>query len=106
SRISPLDPGRSPAYRAAGTYDAIFRQVLPNADIHFVVQEFGTYHPLRVFRALRTENCRHHYGDGGLDDVAKSELLEVFAPRDERWRASVLDRGRAVIRDALRLAAR
>jgi hypothetical protein len=103
SRVSPLEPDAGPAYKAKGTFDTIFRQALPDADVHFVVQEFGTYHAVRVFRALRTENRRHFYGDGRLDRVAESELAEMFAPRDERWRGSVLERGRAAIEAALRL---
>ncbi len=103
--VSSLDPDRSPAYKAKGTYDTIFRQALPDAAVYFVVQEFGTYPIVRVFRALRAENRRRHFGAGDPNRVVGSELVDVFAPRDEYWRAAVLCRGRAAICDALHLAA-
>ena len=105
SRVSSSDPDRGPAYKAKGTYDTIFRQALPDAAVHFVVQEFGTYRIVRVFRALRAENRRRHFGALDPNRAAGSELIDVFAPKDQSWRAAVLSRGRAAIGDALRLAA-
>jgi hypothetical protein len=105
SRVSSPDPGESPAYQATGTYDRILRQALPDAAVYFVVQEFGTYDTVRVLKALRAENRRHHRRPRTSDPVAGSELAAVFNPRDESWRAAVLNRGRAAIRSGLRLAA-
>ena len=81
----------------------MYPRTLPNADVHFVAQEFGTYHVVRVLRALRAENRWHHYGDGGIDHATKLTLRERFAPEDESWRKAVLDRGRIVIGQALGL---
>jgi hypothetical protein len=94
--LAQLDPHRSAAYRATGLFGALFHEALPHADVQFVVQEFGTYHALRVLRALRSENRSFHHGDG----AAKSTLLKVFVPRDDRWRRAVLGRGRATIGEA------
>jgi Protein of unknown function (DUF2817) len=103
-RIVAPDPHRPSGYRARGTFDTIVRQALPDAQVLFVVQEFGTYPALRVFRALRRENWRFHHG-GGLGASPTGELVRVFVPPDESWRTAVLDRGRALIEAAIRLAA-
>lgn len=105
NRITHSDPDRSPAYRAKGTFDTIYRWTLPDVTLHFILQEFGTYSAIRVLRALRRENLRFHAGDGQPDLSCGRELLATFAPSDPSWRAAVLNRGSAVADDALRLAA-
>ena len=101
-RVAAPGSGGHPAYTAKGTYDTIFREALPEATVHFVVQEFGTCDVLRTFRALRTENRRHHNGSGTVAPV-ESELREIFSPPDPAWRAAVLSRGRTAIDQAMRL---
>ncbi len=103
-RIVSPDPRRPSGYRARGTFDAIVRQALPGAQVLFVVQEFGTYSPLPVFRALRLENWRFHHRGGGNKATGTGELVPIFSPGDAAWRAAVLDRGRALIEGAIRLA--
>ena len=102
-RVSSMNPERGPAYRVKGAYDTVYPRVLPNADVSFVAQEFGTYNAVRVVKALRAENRWHHYGDGGIDHPTKLALRQTFAPENESWRAAVLRRGRIVIRQALGL---
>jgi hypothetical protein len=104
-RVSLSDPRRSPAYRATGTYDTIFRRAAPGAGVDFVVQEFGTYSSLRVLKVLRAENLRHRQGDEGIDHPTKVDLRETFCPSDESWRMAVLTRGGAAIGQALGLLA-
>ena len=79
-------------------------RVLPGREVYFLTQEFGTYHAMRVLRALRAENRWHHYGDGTVDHPTKRELEEKFSPADEDWRQTVLRRGCEVIGQALTLA--
>jgi hypothetical protein len=98
--VSPSDPKRSPAYQVRGTYDTIFRRALPEADVCFVVQEFGTYSNVRVLKALRAENCWHRASGDSLDHQCKTDLVEAFAPKSESWRDAVLQRGRTVTRQA------
>src|SRR5712671_407696 len=76
----------------------------PAAKVFFAFQEFGTYNPLRVVEALRTENRWHHYGDGDINHPAKTALLEMFTPMNPQWRELVLTRGREVIHQAVDLA--
>ncbi len=103
-RVAPLDPVRGPGYRIKGAYDTMYPRVLPGRKVYFLCQEFGTYHVVRALSALRDENRLHHYGDGTLDHPAKEELKEKFSPNDESWRQTVLQRGREVIGQAMRLA--
>jgi hypothetical protein len=105
ARVSPLDPERGPAYRIKGTYNSLFRTLLPGASLFLIGQEFGTYGPVRVLSALRAENRSHHYGSSNARDKATRALREVFAPDDEAWRRAVLARGRVVMGQALELLA-
>jgi len=103
-RVAPLDPDQSPAFRIRGGYPMLLSRVVPQARVHFVFQEFGTYKPLRVVRALIEENRWHHYGDGSIDHPAKHELRAVFNPDDEPWRQAILARGKELLQEALELA--
>lgn len=77
---------------------------LPEAEIHFVYQEFGTYHAVRVLHALREENRWHQHGEGRVDHSTKRKLGDAFCPRDAAWRRSVLRRGAELIVQAVELA--
>jgi hypothetical protein len=68
----------------------------------FFAQEFGTYEPTRVFRAMRADNWLQYYGDAESESgqAIKAELLEVFRPADPAWQRAVLDGGARVIRQA------
>ena len=106
ARMSPLDPERGPAYRIKGTYQSWFRTLLPDVTLFLIGQEFGTYGPVRVLRALRAENRSHHYGSSSARHQSARALREVFAPDDEAWRRTVLARGQVVMNQALDLLAR
>ena len=103
-RVAPLDPEASVAYRIRGAYDSMFARALPNAKVRYVCQEFGTYHGIRVLKALREESRWAHYGEGGVDHPAKLALKEAFQPADRDWGRAVLERGAVVIEQALGLA--
>ena len=102
-RVSSMAPDRGPAYRVRGSSDRLFPDVLPRAAVYAVAQEFGTYHAVRVVKALRAENRWHHHGTGGIDHPTKRRLRETFAPASESWRAAVLARGRLVLGQAMGL---
>ena len=91
------------SYIIRGGLESMLRTVLPQAKIHFTTQEFGTYSPTTVLSALREENRWHHYGDGAVDHPAKQHLKRTFAPEDDSWRISVLNRGREALKRATRL---
>jgi hypothetical protein len=100
ARMVPLDPERGPAYRVRGTYNSSFRVLLPGASLFLIGQEFGTYSPIRVLRALRAENRSYHYGSSSARLVAARALREVFDPDNETWRQAVLALGRIVMSQA------
>jgi uncharacterized protein DUF2817 len=100
-QVTSSEPQHGPAYRVRGGLDSLISQAVPRAELLFVNQEFGTYGPVRNLHALREENRWHHYGRGTLDHPCKSALKEAFNPDDERWRQSVLERGRAVLNHAI-----
>jgi hypothetical protein len=101
ARVTLADPDRSAAYRVRGGYENMLPRVFPGAAVHFVAQEFGTYRPLHVVRALREENRWHHHGDGSLAHPTKRGLRDAFSPDDEAWRRAVLGRGQAVLQEAV-----
>ena len=103
-RVQPREPEEGVAYRTSGGHYSMFPRLLPEAEIHFVCQEFGTYHAVRVLHALREENRWHQHGEGRVDDPTKRKLREAFCPRDATWRRSVLRRGKKLIAQAVKLA--
>jgi hypothetical protein len=79
----------------------LVHNALPGADLHFMMQEFGTYNPIKVLHTLREENRWHHFGDGTLDHSVKRALKEAFCPGNEQWRERVVIRGAEVVEQAL-----
>lgn len=100
-RVILSEPRGLPSYQIRGGHNLLVSHALPNADVRFVTQEFGTYNPVTVFHALREENRWHHYGDGSLTHATKQTMKEIFCPRNEQWRQNVLARGREVFEQAL-----
>jgi hypothetical protein len=100
-RVARSDPAQGPAYRIRGGLDSSLRWMNANAGKLFITQEFGTYSAIKVLHALREENRWHHYGGGALNHSTKQRLKETFCPNAESWRQSVLQRGRAVLKQAM-----
>jgi hypothetical protein len=101
SHVVSSQPKRVPAYQFRGGLHALFSSALSHANTRFLMQEFGTYNPLKVFHALREENRWHHHGGGTLDHATKQRLRAVFFPTSETWRQRVLARGREAFEQAL-----
>lgn len=99
-----LDDNDAVAYRVRGAQHDMYYRLFPRAEVHFATQEFGTFSGLRVLAALRAENRWHHYGQGTVEHPATNQLLHVFCPDDETWRAQVLRRGSAVVHQACALS--
>jgi hypothetical protein len=68
------------------------QELRPETELTAYAAEFGTYDPIRVFRALRADNWLAHRGDPGSDRgrAIKAEILEVFRPAHRGWQARVL----------------
>ena len=81
------DPARTGvAYTVRGGLGAALPRLLPHVRIDFVLQEIGTYPPLRVMHALREENRWHFFGEGGIAHPAKQRLREALCPAAPAWR--------------------
>lgn len=90
--IDPLRGDPAP-YAIRGGLGGILPTTLPTTRVDFLLQELGTYRPMRVFAALRDENRWHHYGNGDLSHPAKRRLREALCPGSPDWRQRVLARG-------------
>jgi len=101
ARAAPPDPYKSASYPVRGALDGLYSRALPAAQVFPIVQEFGTYNPVKVLHALREENRWHHYGTATLDHPSKQRLKRTFCPDDQTWRAGVLARGKALFDQAL-----
>jgi hypothetical protein len=102
-RVQAMDT-HGVAYEARGAQHNMYYSLFSEAKTYFATQEFGTYHGVRVVKALRAENRWHHYGAGTINHTTKTKLREMFNPAAEEWRVSVLKRGQEVIQQALILA--
>lgn len=93
---------RSGTYTASGPVGSLTKAVFNNAHVYTTTLEFGTYPLIQVLSALRRENQLHHYGavKASFGRKIKAEFLEVFCPKDGRWRRAVLEQGDKVFRQA------
>jgi hypothetical protein len=72
----------------------------------FGYPEFGTYEPMRVVRAMRSDNWLHVHGDPGARSdpttrAIKDEILETFRPADAGWQRTIVRTGATLVEQAL-----
>lgn len=91
------------AYRTRGSFGQWCSARNQGRDYLYAAAEFGTYNVLRVLAGLRAENQAHHWGTGDTASTAhaKQQLVELFCPRAETWRTTVLEHGLALVDRAL-----
>ncbi len=95
-------------YEIRGGLGPFLEHRFPATQYDCMLAEFGTYPALRVLQAMRVENWVHLHAEhdspaaAALSDRAKRRLVEVFCPGSHAWRATVLDKGLRVARQALR----
>lgn len=94
------DQAHPAAYTVRGSLGAALPRLLPGARVEFVLQEIGTWSPLRVIHALREENRWHHYGDGNPGHPAKRRLLEALCPASPAWREAAVTLGADLVHRA------
>jgi uncharacterized protein DUF2817 len=93
-----IDParGRSDAYMIRGGLGGALYRIFARASTLCILQEFGTYGPLRVLHALREENRCHFFGGALVSHPAKQRLRETLCPHSRAWRRQVVHQGLAV----------
>jgi len=87
-------------YAHQGEHSSVYRAVLPAARTVCLTQEFGTYGPRRLLRALRAENQYHHFGNGQPGHWSKRQLKRMFCPEDREWRNQVIAQGCELVQRA------
>lgn len=94
---------RGVAYTTRGSLGRWGHSRAGQRDYLYAAAEFGTYKAPRVLAALRAENQCHHWGrpDDPATEQAKRQLVEVFCPRSENWRANVSAQGRQLVERAI-----
>ena len=105
SRIQPLDPDAGVAYRIRGGMLEGLSARFTDIDWTLITQEFGTYKPVKVIKTLRAENRMTQWSNIGkrekLHSTERLRLVEIFSPKSDKWRGMIMDRGQALIDDAL-----
>ena len=105
SRIQPLDPDAGVAYRIRGGMLEGLSARFTDIDWTLITQEFGTYKPVKVIKTLRAENRMTQWSNIGkrekLHSKERLSLVEIFSPNSDKWRGMIMDRGQALIDDAL-----
>lgn len=102
--VQSYDP-KGVMYEIRGALGSFLASRFPNTQYDCLLAEFGTYSPLRVLQAMRRENCVHLHArtNAALDARAKQELVEVFCPKADAWRETVVERALSVCDRALQL---
>ncbi len=90
-------------YRSTGLLGEWFQERLGVDRYRFATVEFGTYHAVRVAKALALENQAHHFGaiNPARKEALSANLLERFYPDSDTWKRSCLTHGLDVIRQGL-----
>jgi hypothetical protein len=104
NRIEFSETHSSVAYKTAGGLVECLTHLGLGAEIYPMVQEFGTYSSVAVFRAMREENYWHQHflraqQPYDLQHPSKRRMQEAFSPSSERWRGAVLQKGVALYRE-------
>lgn len=94
--------GPGVAYTVRGGHGAALPHALPGVSIDYVLQEIGTYPPLKVLHALREENRWHFFGDGSIVHPAKRRLREALCPAAVDWRRRAVELGTTLAHAAAR----
>jgi len=102
-RIYSTDAGESVSVHINTAMKMAFPKMLPDSEITAVALEFGTLPPMKIFKALRTENWLHHYGcsEFAKANKIKTSLLRAFYPDNNDWKKAVWEIGRKVIESAV-----
>jgi hypothetical protein len=102
--IEAWDPTKT-SYTIRGGLGTWLAARFPSTSYDELTCEFGTYHVLRIVRALREENREHHHGRGDAPDLpAKRRMMEAFAPASPEWRTRCVEQGLGVVGQTLRAA--
>jgi hypothetical protein len=90
------------AYPIRGGLAAWSQALLPQCRYDLLTAEFGTYPSIQVLKALRAENRSYWWGEESQRyGWTTNQLLEMFAPKSQRWRQQCFAQGLSIFRQAL-----
>ncbi|MEE3082664.1 MAG: DUF2817 domain-containing protein [Candidatus Thermoplasmatota archaeon] len=104
-RIQVLDPKKSVAYRIRGGIQSGVEIRFPDIKWTSITQEFGTIKPIPLLRLARAENRLTQWSGKPQMALLRSKerqaMLNGFSPPSNKWRRMILNRSRAIVKDAI-----
>ncbi len=92
------------AYKISGSFANLFNLFPHQARLYYILQEFGTFHPIYVGYMTRLENYYHHKALLDTNHWVKKSFLRTFFPRDTIWQERILGQGLEVFHKMRALA--
>jgi len=90
------------SYQIRGGLGTWCQALLPKCRYDLLTAEFGTYSSIQVLKALRDENRSYWWGEQSKRyNWTKNQLVEMFAPKSQKWRKQCLAQGLSICRQAL-----
>lgn len=105
--VESLDPNAGVGYQIVGDLHQGLEDRYQDIEWTSLTQEFGTFSPIKVIRASRTENRWTQWGDYDSEQDAKRhwsrlKMLRTFNPEDRTWQEKIINRGNIVFNSAQR----
>ena len=89
------------AYKVRGGISQWCKSKFPSCRYDFLTAEFGTYSAIKIIKALRAENRSYWWAKPSVNyEWTKSQLSEMFAPMNEKWRNYSLKEGLKICKQA------
>lgn len=98
--VKSATAGESVSTPLNGLLDRGLEAALPGGcRFAFAYPEYGTYEPMRIILAMRSDNWVHQYGDpfDATGRALKAELLEAFRPADLGWQHRIVATGAELV---------
>jgi hypothetical protein len=103
-QVKSASSGESVSTPLNGLLDGGLAAALPaSCRFGFAFPEYGTYEPLRMIGAMRSDNWLHTHGDpfDATGRAIKAEVLEVFRPASRDWQRRVVRTGADLLEQAI-----
>lgn len=104
--VESLDSNAGVGYQIVGDFHQGLEGRYEDINWTSITQEFGTFSPIKVIRASRSENRWTQWGNHSSEQEAKRhwsrlEMLRTFNPKDSVWQKKVVHRGNIVFNSAV-----
>jgi hypothetical protein len=101
--VRSTSSGESVSAHVLGSIDSSVPGLVPQAETTMIAVEYGTYHTLEVFEALRADNWLHTRANllGSEAKEIKAAIRKAFYPDKDDWKEMVWQRGEEVLAQAV-----